>query len=53
MDFSIKNNTKPVKVDLKSMTMAETADLTSAQRSEWRKIHGYAQQGKEVMFLLN
>ena len=42
MDFSIKNNAKPVRVDLKSMTMAETADLTSAQRSEWRKIHGYA-----------
>ena len=42
MDFSIKNNAKPVKVDLKSMSMAETADLTPTQRSEWRKIHGYA-----------
>lgn len=40
-DFSIKNNSKPVKVDLKSMPMAETGDLTPEQRKEWRKIHGY------------
>lgn len=42
-DFSIKNNAKPVKVDLKSMSMEEAyADwaLSKEQRAEWRKIHG-------------
>ena len=42
-DFSIKNNAKPVKVDLKSMSMEDAyADwaLTKEQRAEWRKIHG-------------
>jgi predicted RNase H-like nuclease (RuvC/YqgF family) len=41
MDFSIKSN-KPVKVDLKSMSMEDAyADwaLTKEQRAEWRKIH--------------
>ncbi len=38
-DFSIKNNAKPTKVDLKSMKMEDTANLTREQRSEWRKIH--------------
>lgn len=41
-DFSIKNTSKPTKVDLKNMTMADAyADwaLTKEQRAEWRKIH--------------
>jgi hypothetical protein len=40
-DFSIKNGAKPVKIDLKSIKMEDTGDLTPAQRSEWRKMNGY------------
>lgn len=39
MDFSIKNNSKSTKVDLKSLSIEETTELSKEQRSEWRKIH--------------
>lgn len=42
MDFSIKNNSKSTKVDLKSLSIEETTELSKEQRSEWRKIHWYA-----------
>lgn len=39
MDFSIKSNSKSTKVDLKSLKIEDTTELTPEQRSEWRKIH--------------
>lgn len=42
MDFSIKSNSKSTKVDLKSLKIEDTTELTPEQRSEWRKIHWYA-----------
>lgn len=39
IDFSIKNNAKPIKVDLKSIKFEDTGSLSPEQRKEWRKIN--------------
>lgn len=41
MDFSIKSS-KSTKIDLKSLSIEDTKELSKEQRSEWRKIHWYA-----------
>lgn len=38
MDFSIKSS-KSTKIDLKSLSIEDTKELSKEQRSEWRKIH--------------
>lgn len=41
MDFSIKSS-KSTKIDLNSISIEDTKELSKEQRSEWRKLHWYA-----------
>ena len=38
MDFSIKSS-KSTKIDLNSISIEDTKELSKEQRSEWRKLH--------------